>query len=151
MRDVVDVVNPAGFNTFRIQSNYTSMNDPFTLLSSSLSLLSAIRPYSISFFQADSHPSISQLTSSTCLCEWMCVCHTPWMLSICPSFNAAPLTLHRVLTMRSALASFRKGLESRMPFLLSPAEAQNRERVLLVLWLLVFNVLTLKSNFRVKF
>lgn len=39
------------------------------------------------------------------------------MLSICPSFNAAPLTLHKVLTMRSALASDRKGLESRTPFL----------------------------------
>lgn len=43
------------------------------------------------------------------------------MLSICPSFNAAPLTLQRVLTMRSALASDRKGLESKTAFLLSPA------------------------------
>lgn len=62
-----------------------------------------------------------------CVCVCVCSSHTPWMLSICPSFNAAPLTLHSVLTMRSALASDRNGLESRTPFLFSPAGAQNSQ------------------------
>jgi len=34
----------------------------------------------------------------------------PWMLSIWPNFNAAPLILHRVLTILSAFASDRNGL-----------------------------------------
>lgn len=34
------------------------------------------------------------------------------MLNICPSFSAAPRTLHKVLTILSALASDRNGLES---------------------------------------
>lgn len=34
------------------------------------------------------------------------------MLNICPSFRAAPRTLHKVLTILSALASDRNGLES---------------------------------------
>lgn len=38
--------------------------------------------------------------------------HLPWMLNICPSFSAAPRTLHSVLTILSALASDRNGLES---------------------------------------
>lgn len=37
----------------------------------------------------------------------------PWMLSICPILSAAPRTLHRVLTILSALASERKGESSR--------------------------------------
>lgn len=35
----------------------------------------------------------------------------PWMLSIWPIFRAAPLTVHKVCTIRSALASDRKRLE----------------------------------------
>lgn len=42
--------------------------------------------------------------------------HSPWMLSIWPSFRAAPRTLHSVLTIRSAFASDRKGLESSTAF-----------------------------------
>lgn len=42
--------------------------------------------------------------------------HSPWMLSIWPSLSAAPRTLHSVRTMRSALASDRKGLESSTAF-----------------------------------
>lgn len=38
------------------------------------------------------------------------------MLSIWPSFRAAPRTLHSVLTIRSAFASDRKGLESSTAF-----------------------------------
>jgi len=41
----------------------------------------------------------------------------PWILSIWPSLRAAPRTLHSVLTIRSALASERKGLWSRTAFL----------------------------------
>lgn len=41
---------------------------------------------------------------------------SPWMLSIWPSLSAAPRTLHSVRTMRSALASDRKGLESSTAF-----------------------------------
>ncbi len=40
--------------------------------------------------------------------------HEPDMLSICPSLSAAPLTLHRVLTILSAFASVRNGLLSKM-------------------------------------
>lgn len=113
------------------------------LVSFLLILFVSILPFVTSHFQIYSSRLSSPLlisTSSislrcTCsfLCGWMCVCvcvcvrHTPWMLSICPSFNAAPLTLHSVLTMRSALASDRNGLESRTPFLFSPAEAQNNQ------------------------
>lgn len=42
--------------------------------------------------------------------------HSPWMLSIWPSLSAAPRTLQSVRTMRSALASDRKGLESSTAF-----------------------------------
>lgn len=35
----------------------------------------------------------------------------PWMLSIWPTLRAAPRTVHKVCTIRSALASDRKGLE----------------------------------------
>lgn len=72
------------------------------------------------------HESPPPLSQPANFFACVCVCCTPWMLSICPSFNAAPLTLHRVLTMRSALASDRKGLEAKTPFLLSPSGAQSR-------------------------
>ena len=49
---------------------------------------------------------------------------SPWMLSIWPSFRAAPRTLQRVATILSALASERKALESRMDFF-SPEEQTN--------------------------
>ncbi len=42
---------------------------------------------------------------------------SPWILSICPSFRAAPRTLQSVRTILSALASERKALESSMAFL----------------------------------
>lgn len=54
------------------------------------------------------------------------LCRSPWMLRACPSLRAAPLTLHRVLTIRSALASDRKGLESRTAFLFSPKKTKNK-------------------------
>lgn len=85
-------------------------------------------PLLIYFFISTSSISRCQRLVIVNVCVQASVCCTPWMLSICPSFNAAPLTLHRVRTMRSALASDRKGLESRTPFLFSPAEAQNREQ-----------------------
>lgn len=87
-----------------------------------------LTPLLIYFFISTSSISRCQLLVIVNVCVQASVCCTPWMLSICPSFNAAPLTLHRVRTMRSALASDRKGLESRTPFLFSPAEAQNREQ-----------------------
>lgn len=78
--------------------------------------------------QVDRLVGISQCYNSVLIPIKACVCCTPWMLSICPSFSAAPLTLHKVLTMRSALASDRKGLESRTPFLLS--SAQNKKNII---------------------
>lgn len=39
----------------------------------------------------------------------------PWMLSICPILRAAPLTLHSVFTILSALASDRRGESKRAP------------------------------------
>lgn len=109
------------------------------LVSFLLILFVSIPPFVTSHFQIYSSRLSSPLLISTssvslrctcsflCGCGCVCVCHTPWMLSICPSFNAAPLTLHSVLTMRSALASDRNGLESRTPFLFSPAGAQNNQ------------------------
>ena len=38
---------------------------------------------------------------------------SPWMLSICPILSAAPRTLHRVLTILSALASDSRGESNR--------------------------------------
>lgn len=68
------------------------------------------------------------IISTLCLSAFFCLTCIypgsyclPWMLSICPSFNAAPLTLQSVRTIRSALASERKGLESKTAFLCSPS------------------------------
>lgn len=55
--------------------------------------------------------------------------HLPWMLSICPSFSAAPRTLHKVLTILSALASDRNGLESITAFF---PEGKKREWTLIL-------------------
>ena len=41
--------------------------------------------------------------------------HPPCMLSICPSFSAAPRTRQSVLTILSAFASVKKGLASTIP------------------------------------
>lgn len=49
---------------------------------------------------------------------------SPWILSICPSFSAAPRTLQSVRTILWALASDRKALESSMDFF-SPEEQTN--------------------------
>lgn len=49
----------------------------------------------------------------------------PWMLSICPIFSAAPRTLHSVSTIRSALASDRRGESSRA--LVSGKDSRRRE------------------------
>ena len=45
----------------------------------------------------------------------------PDMLNICPSFKAAPRTLHKVFTILSALASVRNGLLSKIA-IFSPAK-----------------------------
>lgn len=55
--------------------------------------------------------------------------HTsPWILSICPSFRAAPRTLQSVRTILSALASERKALESSMDFL-SPTKTDKQTNI----------------------
>lgn len=56
------------------------------------------------------------LTRSKILARWGLMKASSWMLSIWPSLSAAPRTLHSVFTMRSALASDRKGLESSTAF-----------------------------------
>ena len=58
--------------------------------------------------------SADSRTRSKILCNWGLIIVLSWMLNIWPNFKAAPRTLHSVLTMRSALASVRNGLESRM-------------------------------------
>lgn len=61
--------------------------------------------------------------------KWEPRLHSPWMLSIWPSLSAAPRTLHSVLTMRSAFASDRKGLESSTAFFPVRQEGQQIFRV----------------------
>ena len=51
--------------------------------------------------------------------------YIPWILSICPSFKAAPLTLHKVFTIRSALACVKNGLWSNIAIAVSEATKSN--------------------------
>lgn len=84
-----------------------------TISPSLLSRKSHLSPHSLGteWLQTADHVS-QELSCPTWQHHQVLCCHLPWMLNICPSFSAAPRTLHKVLTILSALASDRKGLES---------------------------------------
>ena len=72
----------------------------------------------------DGHKCLSQLFVFSCLFVFsfffISVCAVCFCMCMHTSLRAAPLTLHSVLTIRCALASDRKGLESVTAFLPTP-------------------------------